>query len=192
MSSGGMARHERLRRILARPDCYFVGDLSRRFYHNKDCSYIEKITKRNLEACGANPELHGFKPCPFCKPTPVIKKKDDAAGLKAKSEVMRQALAELANRHGMHAAFKDGTALVTTVAGEWIFNFNQRPIQLFHKNSEDRLYEDSRPSGDYHSQYLTFPSPMDALVYIYHHERAAEARAFAEPKRAHLTKHRRG
>lgn len=173
----GVSRAERLRRMVAREDCYFIGDKSKKLYHAKNCPCISQIVKKDLEACGANPEFHGFKPCCECKPTPVAVKKDRSAP-KSRSELMRQALAELADRHGMHIAFKGGAALVTTIAGEWFFDYNQRPVQLHHKNNDLRLRADGTPNGHYHVQALTFPTPMTALAYIYHHERAAERRAF--------------
>lgn len=174
----GISRTERLRRMLARQDCYFVGNSSRKYYHTKDCPYISLIVKKDLVACGPNPEFQGFKPCPECKPVPVAVKKDRPA-LRTKSELMRQALAELADRHGMHVTFKGGSALVTTIAGEWFFDYNQRPICLHHKNNDIRLRPDGTPNGHYHVQTLTFPTPMAAMAYIYHHERAAERLAFA-------------
>lgn len=175
----GLSRAERLRRMLARQDCYFIGDRSSKRYHAKDCPCIEMIVKKDLEACGANPEFQGFKPCPQCKPVPVVVKKKHAVP-KTKSELMRQALAELADRHGMHIAFKGGSALVTTIAGEWFFDYNQRPICLHHKNNDIRLRSDGTPNGHYHMQALTFPTPLSALAYIYHHERAAERLAFED------------
>lgn len=173
----GISRTERLRRILARQDCYFVGDKTSKYYHMKDCPCIAQIVKKDLEACGSNPEHHGFKPCSVCKPSPVIVKKERPA-LKSKSELMRQAMAELAERHSMHVEFKGGSALVTTIAGEWFFDYNQRPICLHHKNNDARFRADGTSDGYYHIQKLTFPTPLAALAYIYHHERAAERLAF--------------
>nr|WP_326184523.1 hypothetical protein [uncultured Oscillibacter sp.] len=173
----GMSRTERLRRILARQDCYFVGDKRSKRYHTKDCVCISQIVKKDLEACGPNPELHEFKPCPVCKPIPVIVKKE-RSNLKTKSELMRQAMAELAERHSMHIEFKGGSAMVTTIAGEWFFDYNQRPICLHHKNNDARFHADGTSDGYYHVQKLTFPTPLAALAYIYHHERAAERLAF--------------
>lgn len=136
------------------------------------------IVKNDLVVCGQNPEFQGFKPCPECKPVPVAVKKDRPVR-RTKSELMRQSLAELADRHGMHIAFKGGTALVTTIAGEWFFDYNQRPISLHHKNNDIRLRLDGTPNGHYRVQALTFPTPLAALAYIYRHERAAERLAFS-------------
>ena len=92
---------------------------------------------------------------------------------------MRQSLAELADRHRMHISFVGSNAVVTTIAGEWYFNYNIRPIQLHHKNNERRTDCYGRSTGHYHIQNVHPETPLEAMAYIYHHERSVEHYFFA-------------
>jgi len=84
----------------------------------------------------------------------------------------------------MHLEFVGDTAFVTTVAGEWFFNPNIRPIQLHHKNTEKRFDYNGNSTGHYHVQKVTARSPVTALGYIYQHEQAEIKRLIAEAELA--------
>lgn len=135
------------------------------------------IVNDDLIACGQNPENKGYKPCPRCNPVPI-----DAPRRRKGDEpvMMRRAMFDLATRRLMHIEFVGDNAFVTTIAGEWYFNYNIRPIRLHHKNLKARVDKHGKSTGFFHQQKLVFETPMEALAYIYQHERAAEDRVFAE------------
>lgn len=93
----------------------------------------------------------------------------------SKDEVFQDALTELCDRYKMHIKFKGGVAFVTTIAGEWQFRYNDRPIQLFHSNSK-------KGKGDLHNQRIRFYSPLDVIRYIYFHEGDREKRLMTDPE----------
>jgi len=119
-------------------------------------------------------------PCPCCKPIPIENGKKKRRTDITKAELMRRGMAELAARRHMHIEFVGENAMVTTIAGEWYFNYNIRPIQLHHKNNEQRYDKQGRLTGFYHQQKISFQTPMAALAYIYQHERSLEDRAFSD------------
>lgn len=92
---------------------------------------------------------------------------------KSKDAIFQDALTELCDRYKMHVRFKGGIAFVTTIAGEWQFRYNDRPIQLFHSNS-------LKGKGDLHNQNIRFYSPVDVIRYIYFHEKNRLQREMAD------------
>ena len=177
----GKSRTQRIRGYMSSPDCFFIGSKKKLVYHQKDCPLVDGIVNDDLIACGQNPENKGYKPCPYCKPIPIDKprKKRGDEPVVGKAEMMRRAMSDLATRRLMHIEFVGDNAFVTTIAGEWYFNYNIRPIQLHHKNLKVRVDKHGRNTGFFHQQKLVFETPLEALAYIYQHERAAENRAFA-------------
>lgn len=178
----GKSRTQRIRGYMSSPDCFFIGNKKKLIYHQKDCPLVDSIVNADLIACGQNPENKGYKPCPYCKPIPIDtqrRKRGDEPAV-SKAEMMRRAMSDLATRRLMHIEFVGDNAFVTTIAGEWYFNYNIRPIQLHHKNLKARVDKHGKSTGFFHQQKLVFETPMEALAYIYQHERAAEDRAFAE------------
>lgn len=176
----GKTRSQRIQGYTNSPDCFFIGNKKSLIYHKKDCPRVEEIVNGDLIACGQNPENKGYKPCPYCTPTPidVRRRKGDDPPI-SKAEMMRRAMSELAARRLMHIEFVGDNAFVTTIAGEWYFNYNIRPIQLHHKNLKVRLDRDGQSTGYFHQQKWVFETPLEVLAYIYQHERSSEDRAFA-------------
>lgn len=171
-----VSKTKKLERYLNSPTCSFVGDKKNMVYHKLDCSEIQFINRNNLAACGSNPEGKGFKPCSICRPVPKVIKIEKRG---TRAEVLREALSSLAERHGMHIRFSGVVAYVTTVVSEWFFNYTAEDIVLYHKNLEVRFNRDgNRIPGEFHTQSITFSSPMEVVSYIARHERVAEARLF--------------
>lgn len=126
---------------MSSPDCFFIGNKKKLIYHQKDCPLVDSIVNDDLIACGQNPENKGYKPCPYCKPIPIDtpRRKRGDEPVVSKAEIMRRAMFDLATRRLMHIEFVGDNAYVTTIAGEWYFNYNIRPIQLHHKNLKARV-----------------------------------------------------
>ena len=172
----GKTKYQRLNRMRVRQDVFFIGDQASKTYHKKYCDLIDHITNRNLVACGRRPEGQGFKPCSQCRPEPPPPAAENRREnqFPTRREVMEQALLGLAARRQMHISFASSFVYVTTLAGEWYFDYNSRPIVLHHKHHDGR----PDPVGCYHTQEQTFASPIYAMAYIHNHERAMERRLF--------------
>lgn len=100
---------------------------------------------------------------------------------KSRREILQDALLALAERHNIHISFKGTMAYVTTIAGEWYFNFTDtsREIKLHHKNY--KKITDANGNwipGYFHIQEQQFTSPLSVVSYIAKHEKALENQQF--------------
>lgn len=98
----------------------------------------------------------------------------------SKNDIVSKAIVAYCEKLGIHAECKAGVAYITTVAGEWYFTYNDRPIVLHHKNAEKRYDSHGREKkNQYHIQEQKFYSPAHALAYIAIHDRPERALAIA-------------
>lgn len=172
-----VSRGEKIARYMDSEDCYFIGDKKDKLYHAKNCRFVNVIVNSSLVACGPNPENQGFRPCPFCKPTPVELPPKEKKATRATN--LKEQLEALAERRGMHLRFKGPNVFVETIAGEWYFDYTVPVITLHHRNYRYIQTGESKGSGDYHTQKEQFESPVVAMHYIYNHEREKERELFA-------------
>ena len=87
-----------------------------------------------------------------------------------KAYIMEKQIAAFCEEYGMHAEFKAGTAFITTIAGEWFFMYNDRPIRLHHKNYSTEELKSNRQADLYHLQGTRYSSPLQVLRYISNHD----------------------
>ena len=175
--------------VLNKCDTYcYIGDRSTMLYHGKKCPSLELLDINKVQGCGKQPERSGFSPCHRCLPklakAAASKKYALSNTIRTKAAVMRDEMMLICNECGMHLEFVGDTAFVTTVAGEWFFDPNIRPIQLHHKNTEKRFDYNGNSTGHYHVQKVSVRSPATALGYIYHHEQAEIKRLIVEAELA--------
>lgn len=98
----------------------------------------------------------------------------------SKNDIVSKAIVAYCEKLGIHAETKAGVAYITTVAGEWYFTYNDRPIVLHHKNAEKRYdAHGNEKKNQYHIQEQKFYSPAHALAYIAIHDRPERALAIA-------------
>ncbi len=98
----------------------------------------------------------------------------------SKNDIVSKAIVAYCEKLGIHAEAKAGVAYITTVAGEWYFTYNDRPIILHHKNAEKRYDAHGKEKkNQYHIQEQKFYSPAHALAYIAIHDRPERALAIA-------------
>lgn len=74
------------------------------------------------------------------------------------------------NEYGIFGKINDNTAIIETVAGDWKFNYLERPIKLYHKNFYKG--EDHAEFEGYHLQEEKFKSPISVIHYILRHDNA--------------------
>jgi transcriptional regulator with GAF, ATPase, and Fis domain len=174
-------KHSRLNGLRNNADYFFIGDQSDHTYHRKDSDCVERhVTKNSMVGLGR--ELKGYRPCPFCRPDQieVPEPEPKRRRKKSKSNLIQDELTRIAEEYGLHLEFIGPNVYVTTVAGEWYFDYNIRPIVLHHKNNRVFLAKNGKPRNYYHEQEHTFPNPLEVIKYIFRHERAAVQRGFQD------------
>jgi myo-inositol-1(or 4)-monophosphatase len=97
-----------------------------------------------------------------------------------KAQIIQKEIVSICEEYGMYAEFAGGTVFVTTVAGEWFFAYNDRPIRVHHKNYTARTKEAGRSMQHYHLQDKRFASPLHAIHYISEHDIALKRRVMQE------------
>lgn len=156
--------------------CY-MADITSGLYHKLDSNCLERSDPAHWRGLGKDPRHSGFRPCPVCirtapRSSSSTRKPASRSRYKSKAETMREQLVAVSKQYGLHAEVVGGMAYITTIAGEWYFNYNDRPIKLHHKNAETRYDRDGNPTGQYHTQPMIFHAPLQALTYIRNHEQA--------------------
>jgi hypothetical protein len=185
--SGKKTKHAKLESMRNNVDYFFIGNQSDHTYHRKDSECVDRyVTKNAMVGLGRNPEAKGFRPCPFCHPEQVElpPKKPVPRRRKTKSSLIQEELIKIAEAYGLHLEFIGPNVYVTTIAGEWYFDYNIRPIVLHHKNNRVFLSKSGKPRSHYHKQEYTFPNPLETIQYIFRHERAAVQRGFQDEENA--------
>lgn len=173
--------------LLHNCDSYsYIGDKNTMLYHTAKCPTMPLLSLENIQGCGKKPEASGFFPCRRC--LPLLAEEADARRTillnqqNSKATVLRDELRVFCYEYGMYIEFIGSIAYVTTIAGEWFFDPNIRPIKLHHKNEEMRYDNSGRSNGYYHIQEVTFPTPAHAISYIYRHERSTIKRLTKKEK----------
>jgi hypothetical protein len=160
---------------------HYIGDRLTMTYHKKTCKCLDEVADKDINGIGKNPNQKIWRSCPFCEAEKstinslLIKPEAEIARIavtknRKKSQIIQEEIAKVCDTYDMHAEFYGGTAFITTVAGEWYFVYNDRPIELRHKN-----YSLVPKNGDaalrYHKQNKKFPTPLHVIKYIYAHEK---------------------
>lgn len=188
------ARYTRIASLRSNGEYFFIGDKVKHIYHRKSSSCVEQISKKSMVGLGRNPGENGFRPCLYCSPEKIVlpepqqdlqkaSSKEPQKGSreqKSKAELMREELVKTAYSYGLHLEFFGSNVYVTTIAGEWYFDYNIRPIALHHKNNRLFLTKGGKPKKYYHEQDKTFSTPLEVITYIFRHEKAAVQRGFLE------------
>ena len=168
----------------------FMGDTRSMVFHEKESDCLGKVPKEHLRGLGWYPEKVGFTACSIClkhlrlqavaqKPK-VNVSQGVLAGGRNKAEIMCEQIMLLSEEYGMHAEIRGTIVSITTIAGEWYFDFNERPILLRHKSTEKRLDRHGNPRSKYHVQPNQFHAPLQVLAFIRNHERMAVKRLMEE------------
>ena len=168
----------------------FMGDTRSMVFHEKESDCLRIVPKEHLRGLGWYPEKVGFIACSKClkhlrlqavaeKPKTNVSQRVLAGG-RSKSEIMCEQIILLSEEYGMHAEIRGSIISITTIAGEWYFDYNDRPILLRHKSSEKRLDHHGKPRSKYHVQPNQFHAPLQVLAFIRNHERMAIKRSMDE------------
>ncbi len=162
----------------------YIGDRRTMLYHSKRCPTLLLINSEDMQGCGRKPEGSGFLPCPRCLSSLFLKSIEYRNSLlkqpPTKASVMKNEIRILCYEYGLHSEFVGTIVFITTIAGEWFFDPNIRPILLHHKNNEKQYNCSGKYKIHSHIQDLTFSTPAHAIGYIYRHERATIKRLMTE------------
>ena len=166
--------------IMSCESYHFFGDRVNSVYHLKSCELLKAVPTQRLRGLGPKPEKSGFKPCPKCihdaAPCSVCTKPITKRPVRTKADIMKNEISRVCQEQGMHAEFRGGTVFITTAAGEWYFDYNDRPINLKHKNENQWFDGFGNSTGNYHPQNVSLYAPIQAIAYIKRHDMAAEKR----------------
>ena len=94
-----------------------------------------------------------------------------------KGESLVDAISRICSSYNMYVEFVSKTAYITTAAGQWHFDMQQQPFELYHANyvnseeGKDSLRYFRGETG-YHKQEGNFESIQDVLRYIVFHDDA--------------------
>jgi len=154
----------------------FLGDHLTMIFHKKECPHLKKATKASLIGLGSHPKSH-WKPCPKCNPQKTSMKKKSRKPMQqsrldqiwaacekyiSKTELLGNQLRSLCADKGIFAEITGELIKMTTISGEWHFNFVVRPIELYHRNYNG---EDG-----FHIQAKSFPTPIHVIAYVQKHD----------------------
>jgi len=166
----------------------FLGSNLTMVFHKKDCPLLDKTTKSTLIGLSSHPKTH-WKPCSHCNPQIVNPKKKKAKKRKirrlslideqwaiieksiTKNDLLGAQLKKLCMERGIFAEISDKSIDMTTISGEWHFNFIERPIVVYHRNYHC--------VDGYHIQERAFPTPIHVIAYVQKHD-------IRDMKRIHL------
>jgi len=126
--------------VIKQTSYIFMGDTRSMVFHEKESDCLNKVPKEYLRGLGWYPEKVGFTACSVClkhirlqavaeKPKVNVSQKVLAGG-RSKSEIMCEQIMLLSEEYGMHAEIRGSIVSITTIAGEWYFDFKDRPITL--------------------------------------------------------------
>ena len=190
---------------MRRMTCYiFLGDSSNMTFHRKNCTLLENTKPRTLCGLGLNPKKK-WRPCSECKPrvyrnnkkhfnkipyvpvtTAVLwalwEEKLEQIAMRSettKAELLGMQLKMLCEEKGIFAEIWGSVIYMTTISGEWYFNFIGRPIKLLHR--------DHKWNNGFHRQEKDFTTPIKVLSYIQKHDYSyMKARYLDVPERYHI------
>lgn len=176
------ANFEKAAKATAKEAPKYVVDKETLICHLAWCDRAKEIPKARRLTMSRIPHQGRFALCATCfrEKTPEQQLKDFLNTCKpaSKSEIVSKAIVTYCEELGVHAEVKAGTAYITTIAGEWYFTYNDRPIVLHHKNSEKRYdWKGNLLKNHYHIQQQKFYSPAHALAYIAIHDKPERALA---------------
>lgn len=145
---------------------FFVGKGYQKF-HTRNCPCLRGVSNIKGFRTYEIAKKAGYNPCKRCKPTT---KQNILASIPYESKVREdetiQDLHQWCSRYGYeHKLDKDQFSVLTPV-GKWIIHTEARPVTVDHINLAQR------PDCEtYHKQHRIFLSMLDALKYIYRHDR---------------------
>lgn len=136
-------------------------------FHRKSCHYIyEKNNDRKISFFNSeHAVILGYEPCKCCKP-------DTANVIREKWNY--DEIEEYCSALKLRCVIYPECIYVTTDISSWFFKSGKDTIVLYHSNFFRRNhYKHNKWKEDYHEQQKRFDDPMDAVYYIYCHDKSA-------------------
>lgn len=147
--------------------CKFIALSGSGIFHRKNCRYIcEKDDSRKIVLFNSNHAITlGYKPCKYCKPEIKIAKRE---------KWDYDEIEDFCNALNLECVIYPKWIQVITGISSWLFKSEGDTIVLHHSNKLRRNYSKSNKcKEDYHEQQERFKDPLDAVFYIYCHDKAA-------------------
>lgn len=104
--------------------------------------------------------------CPLCLPTINANK-----SYQSKDKLVQRVLKAYCEQQDMFIEFVGSIAYVSTIAGEWYFDYTIKEPALHHRSTEQREVAPGKVSH-YHIQRINTKTALTAVMYIYRHDQA--------------------
>ena len=105
--------------------------------------------------------------CPLCLPS-----LNASICYQPKDKLTQSVLKAYCEQQNMHIEFVGSIAYVTTIAGEWYFDYTIREPAIHHRSIEKREVAQGKISH-YHIQRINTKTALTAVMHIYRHDQAA-------------------
>ncbi len=153
--------------------CLFITMQGSKTYHRKTCYHIRNKTeeKKILLFNMTHSQIIGCEPCKDC-----MDEKEQAKRFKAVYYTKRQvwdydALEQYCKSLKIKCTVYPDWVYVITNMSTWFFKRDVPEILLFHENYIKRNTKKNKWKEDYHIQNKRFKDPMEAVYYIYCHDK---------------------
>ena len=93
---------------------------------------------------------------------------DDKPEIPTEISPLAKQIIKICNHYDIYCAVYGDDVNILTAAGDWKFNYLNRPIVLYHRNYHPNT--SVKAKYEYHRQDMEFYSPIDAIIYIIKHD----------------------
>ena len=110
-----------------------------------------------------------YSMCPIC-----LKEKCKAS-LMGQNKLKQTIVQQFCKMHDMYVQFNGNIAYITTIAGEWYFDYTEEEPTIHHRSTEKRTTR-TGAIRHYHIQSIVLSGCLEAVNYIYRHDLSAMRR----------------
>lgn len=142
----------------------YVVDVSTGIFHSARGKCVKALGLNEIAPIFEMPNTKDAAPCPIC-----MRRKHEKMSLISYDKLFQRIVQQFCNRHDMYAQFTGNIAYVTTIAGEWYFDYTESDPTLHHRSTEKRFLRSGNISY-YHIQSISLRTCLDVVDYIYKHD----------------------
>lgn len=157
-------------------ECEFAAIKGRTVFHYPQCRFIAGRSDNELEGFFDyfHAAMNGLKPCKCCRPTKKHPKPSSTASpskqTKAEAKWNTDSIIQKCGTLGIKCTVYENIIYIYTGVSEWYFHRNVGKIRIYHENWLRKENQTNWASG-FHIQNKTFNDPIDAVFYIYCHDK---------------------
>lgn len=145
----------------------YVLDANTGIFHSARGRCVKTLGLSGVKPIFETPNIKDAAPCPIC-----MKRKHEKMSLVSYDRLFQRIVQQFCNSHDMYVQFTGNIAYVTTIAGEWYFDYTESDPTLHHRSTEKRFLRSGNVSH-YHIQSINLHTCLDVVDYIYKHDMSA-------------------